>query len=82
MDYVTLCTCTPYGVNSHRLLVRGVRTSDTEEENTNKDSSVEDANGTKVESQWMKEYKKALIAGVSIAALIMLIFAIIQKCKR
>lgn len=25
-DYVTLLTCTPYGVNSHRLLVRGERT--------------------------------------------------------
>lgn len=25
-DYVTLVTCTPYGVNTHRLLVRGVRT--------------------------------------------------------
>ncbi|MBQ7799949.1 MAG: class C sortase [Oscillospiraceae bacterium] len=24
-DYVTLVTCTPYGVNSHRLLVRGIR---------------------------------------------------------
>lgn len=24
-DYVTMVTCTPYGVNSHRLLVRGVR---------------------------------------------------------
>ncbi|MDQ0361221.1 class C sortase [Breznakia pachnodae] len=24
-DYVTLLTCTPYGVNSHRLLVRGKR---------------------------------------------------------
>lgn len=24
-DYVTLFTCTPYGVNSHRLLVRGTR---------------------------------------------------------
>ena len=24
-DYVTLITCTPYGVNSHRLLVRGER---------------------------------------------------------
>jgi sortase A len=26
MDYATLITCTPYGVNSHRLLVRGHRT--------------------------------------------------------
>ena len=25
MDYVTLMTCTPYGINSHRLLVRGKR---------------------------------------------------------
>ena len=25
-DHVTLITCTPYGVNTHRLLVRGVRT--------------------------------------------------------
>lgn len=24
-DYVTLVTCTPYGINSHRLLVRGIR---------------------------------------------------------
>lgn len=27
-DCVTLVTCTPYGINSHRLLVRGVRVSD------------------------------------------------------
>lgn len=26
-DYVTLVTCTPYGVNTHRLLVRGTRTA-------------------------------------------------------
>lgn len=29
-DYCTLMTCTPYGVNSHRLLVRGVRISEKE----------------------------------------------------
>lgn len=28
-DYCTLVTCTPYGINSHRLMVRGVRTQDT-----------------------------------------------------
>lgn len=26
-DYCTLMTCTPYGINSHRLLIRGTRTS-------------------------------------------------------
>lgn len=27
-DHITLITCTPYGINSHRLLVRGVRLPD------------------------------------------------------
>lgn len=31
-DYCTLLTCTPYGVNSHRLLVRGYRIPTPEEE--------------------------------------------------
>ena len=31
-DYVTLITCTPYGVNSHRLLVRGHRVPYEEEQ--------------------------------------------------
>ena len=30
-DYCTLVTCTPYGVNSHRMLVRGHRISNEEE---------------------------------------------------
>ena len=30
MDYCTLVTCTPYGVNTHRLLVRGHRTENVE----------------------------------------------------
>lgn len=37
-DLVTLMTCTPYGVNTHRLLVRGHRTGDLEHS--------EDINGT------------------------------------
>lgn len=31
-DYVTLMTCTPYGINTHRLLVRGVRVENAKEE--------------------------------------------------
>ena len=30
-DYVTLITCTPYGINSHRLLVRGKRIENAKE---------------------------------------------------
>ena len=29
-DYCTLMTCTPYGINTHRLLVRGVRIDNTD----------------------------------------------------
>ena len=30
-DYCTLVTCTPYGINTHRLLVRGHRVANAEE---------------------------------------------------
>ncbi len=33
MDYCTLVTCTPYGENTHRLMVRGVRVQDDAVEN-------------------------------------------------
>lgn len=40
-DHVTLLTCTPYGVNSHRLLVRGVRTKYHGEEEPQAQTPVE-----------------------------------------
>ena len=33
-DYITLLTCTPYGINTHRLLVRGRRIDNIEEKKT------------------------------------------------
>ena len=38
-DYITLMTCTPYGINSHRLLIRGIRIPYSDEPADN--SSVE-----------------------------------------
>ncbi len=32
-DYCTLLTCTPYGINTHRLLVRGVKTDASKQSN-------------------------------------------------
>lgn len=58
-DYCTLVTCTPYGVNSHRLLVRGVRT-DYKEAVKNPETFEK----KKVDSKWMREYKKALLISV------------------
>ena len=39
-DYVTLVTCTPYGVNSHRLLVRGERIANAPEQVSTKVEEV------------------------------------------
>ena len=33
-DYCTLITCTPYGVNSHRLMLRGIRTENAAQQPT------------------------------------------------
>lgn len=62
-DYVTLITCTPYGVNSHRLLVRGIRTpfDDT------KEVVISDNNSS---SFWLKlpvQYRHMLIGVCAIA---------------
>ena len=57
-DHVTLLTCTPYGVNDHRLLVRGVRTAYHEKE--------EHAKARDHHSQWMEVYKRAILAGLLI----------------
>ena len=58
-DLCTLVTCTPYGVNSHRLLLRGERTEYEEAV-----SVIEDAEFTPVEeSTWGDEYRHGLICG-------------------
>ena len=58
-DLCTLVTCTPYGVNSHRLLIRGERTEYEEAV-----SVIEDAEFTPVEeSTWDDEYRHGLIYG-------------------
>lgn len=59
-DYCTLLTCTPYGVNTHRLLVRGRRI---ELENVVEPVEVEARAST-----WMQEYRRGILCGVGIAA--------------
>lgn len=71
-DYVTLLTCTPYGINSHRLLVRGVRS---------KTENIEKPTKVKRDSVWLKEYKQALIIGLVIVT-VMLVINIIRKLKK
>ena len=55
-DLVTLMTCTPYGINSHRLLVRGQRTEET----------VETAGTEQTHSRWLLEYRMVLLGFVAL----------------
>lgn len=74
-DYVTLVTCTPYGVNSHRLFVRGIRTAYHEEQE--KHIPVR-----KHSSQWMKTYQKAIIFGLLILLIAEMVRRRIQKIRK
>lgn len=74
-DYVTLVTCTPYGVNDHRLLVRGVRTKYVKKQR----SSIRPRNQ---DSQWMRTYKKAIAIGIMIVTALILLGKVFQKLHR
>ncbi len=57
-DLVTLVTCTPYGVNSHRLLVRGHRV--TEQKKLQKA-----ARKKQTASPWMHQYVLSILIGMA-----------------
>lgn len=72
-DYVTLFTCTPYGVNSHRLLVRGHRVPyDGELESTPVDSMVQAI---------QNYYMLYLLIGLGVTVLAILVMRRISKKK-
>lgn len=73
-DYVTLFTCTPYGVNSHRLLVRGHRVPyDGELESTPVESMVQAI---------QNYYMLYLLSGLGATALIILIMRRVMIKKK
>ena len=73
-DYVTLFTCTPYGVNSHRLLVRGHRVPyDGELESTPMESMVQAI---------QNYYMPYLLLGLGVTALVILIMRRIMRGKQ
>ena len=73
-DLLTLLTCTPYGVNTHRLLVRGTRVpyEETEFTKTGKEPEKSDS--------WRAQYLRAVLTGAALLAVLGLI--IIGRCRR
>lgn len=76
-DYCTLVTCTPYGVNTHRLLVRGVRTTELEDT-----EQGEVFKAKAVESRWMQEYKRDVLISFGLFILGMIILVITRFALR
>ncbi len=74
-DYVTLFTCTPYGVNTHRLLVRGIRVEYLGEDEVPK--------GTEVVVETMRNYYLAFtITGIILVIIIINLIRFISKKKQ
>ena len=63
-DYVTLVTCTPFGVNTHRLLVRGHRVPYTPEQETTA------AEEKPVASSWTQHYLTGLGIGLGVVTVV------------
>ena len=63
-DYVTLVTCTPFGVNTHRLIVRGYRVPYVPEQEATA------AAEKPAESSWTRHYLTGLTIGLGAAAVI------------
>ena len=70
-DLCTLITCTPYGINTHRLLVRGRRT-----ENILEEDNPDLFRAKAVESKWMQEYKRDV--WISFGLFVLAILALIS----
>ena len=80
-DLCTLVTCTPFGVNTHRLLVRGHRIPYTPANTEN--PAIELAETEEgVDSTWEQEYEKGVYLAIGIVALICLILFIVWLTQK
>ncbi len=75
-DYVTLVTCTPFGVNTHRLLVRGHRIPYTPEQATAATAEKPAA------SSWTQHYLTGLGIGLGAVAMVGGGYFIVKRRKR
>lgn len=74
-DRCTLITCTPFGVNTHRLLVQGIRIP--------YETAVEKAAETvEAPSTWNQQYVRGLLIGGAIFVACLSVFLVICLVKR
>ena len=74
-DLATLLTCTPYGVNSHRLLVRGHRVEYVEEEVMQEEVPLK-------ETSLHTNYLLWVVVGLAITAVFIIILSVVDRKRR
>lgn len=77
-DLVTLVTCTPFGINSHRLLVRGTRIPNPETADIVSTTEITDADS----SVWSQQYTRSISIGLGIAGLFVILIVAIMAFRR
>ena len=74
-DYVTLVTCTPFGVNTHRLLVRGYRVPYTPEQET---TAAEEKPAA---SSWTQHYLTGLAIGLGAVVVTGVAYSLVRRVR-
>ncbi len=75
-DKCTLVTCTPYGVNDHRLLVTGLRTE------YNPDEANADDGIPFTSTSWFADYARAVLIWTVVIVVILLFRFIVRRRRR
>ena len=77
-DYCTLVTCTPYGINTHRLLVRGSRIPYEEATVMEEESATTEP----AASTWETKYLQGLLLGCAAAGGMSVIMFLVMQVKK
>ena len=81
-DVCSLITCTPFGVNSHRLVVRGIRLGNCEVLAQSEKCEDFAQNKKRAISTWEREYLKGILYGAVMAVCIILSLYLYKKIKK
>ena len=79
-DICTLITCTPYGVNTHRLLVQGYRVP--YEQETISAIVTAATGGESRVSSWQQQYFDGIYYGIILADTVVLVWVIVRETRR
>ena len=83
-DYITLVTCTPYGINSHRLLVRGTRVpyKTQDMEHTQPWPVVHKEEDTRVPFRTIVWYSALTVMCITVFVIILILFVPVFHMKK